>query len=342
MSLNAIPGQQRAVRFLRQLVRKNAVPHAFLFSGMTGTGKLATAREFAKVLECFHPRDFDSCDECASCRKIDEGIHPDFIQVRSDGASIKIDQIRELRERFRFRPFEGKWRVVIIEDAQKLREEAANAILKILEEPPRGNIFIMLAPEAQMLLQTIVSRCCHVRFQPLGDDVVTDILLKDGIPRERAAEIARLSEGSLDRARQLTEEDRIAGWKKVLENIEKLDGLSMIDFFQMISEWAGKREQAEQDLDCIRLWVRDLVLLRLAGTRPLTFSVEDKTKEAVRNIAPERLFMLYYCVEQAVRNLKVNANLQLTFEGVCLAIKDSLYGKGDWYSFSQGRQDLSF
>lgn len=342
MSLKTIPGQQRAVRFLRQLVRRDAVPHAFLFTGMPGTGKLATAGEFAKVLECFHPRDFDSCGECAACRKVDEGLHPDLVQVRGDGASIKIDQIRELRERFRFRPFEGKFRIVIIEDAQKLREEAANAILKILEEPPRGNVFIMTAPEAQMLLPTIVSRCCHVRFQPLDNDIIADLLLKDGIPREHAAEIARLSAGSLDRARQLTVEDRIAGWKKVLEDIEKLDRLSMIDFFQMISEWTGKREQAEQDLEYIRLWVRDLVLIRLAGDRRLTFPVEDKTKEAVQNIAPERLFLLYYCIEQALRNLKVNTNLQLTFEGVCLAIKDSLYGKGDWYSFSQRRQDLPF
>ena len=343
MGLNDIPGQQRAVRFLIRLLRKGAVPHAFLFTGMEGTGKSATAVEFARALECLSPRDFDSCGQCGACHKIDEGLHPDLITVRCDGAFIKIEQVRELRERFRFRPFEGKWRVVIIEDAQKLREEAANAILKTLEEPPRGNLFILLAPESQMLLPTIVSRCCQVRFQPLGDDIVSDYLVNErGLAKERADEAARLAAGSLEMARRLTEQDRIAGWRKVLENLAKLDKLSIMDFFPMISEWAGTRDQVEQDLDWVRLWVRDLVLLRLAGNRPLTFTIDPETEAVVRDIAPERLFLLYHVIEQAMRNLKVNANLQMTLEGVCLAIKDSLYGKGDWYSFSKMRQDLPF
>ncbi len=343
MSLGDIAGQQRAVRFLKQLVKKDAIPHALLFTGMPGTGKLAAAVEFARVLECLQPLEFDSCGRCGPCKKISDGVHPDLIHVRSDGASIKLDQVRELRERFRFRPFEGKWRVVIIQDAQKLLEQAANAILKILEEPPPGNVFILLAPEAQMLLPTIVSRCCHVRFQPLDDEIVAEFVGRQaGLPPERAAEIVRLSAGSMEKARWLTEEDRIAGWTKVVGNLEKLDGLPILDLFQMVSEWAVKatREEVEQDLECAGLWVRDLILLRTCGNPRLTFSIEDKTKEAARRISPEGLFLLYQGIEQAMQNLKVNANLQLTLEGVCLAIKDSLYGKGDWNSFSKRRQDL--
>ncbi len=343
MALGDVAGQQRAVRFLKQLVKKDAIPHAFLFTGMPGTGKLAAAVEFARVLECVRPVEFDACGRCGPCNKISEGVHPDLIQVRSDGASIKLDQIRELRERFRFRPFEGKWRVVIIRDAQKLLEQAANALLKILEEPPPGNVFILLAPEAQMLLPTIVSRCCHVRFQPLDDTIVAEFVERQsGLPPDRVAEIARLSAGSIEKARWLTEEDRIAGWTKVVHNLEKLDGLPILDLFQTVSEWAGKaaREDVEQDLECARLWVRDLILLRTGADHPLTFSISDKTKEAARRVAPESLFLLYKDIEQAMQNLKVNANLQLTLEGVCLAVKDSVYGQGDWNSFSKGRQDL--
>ncbi len=341
MALGDIKGQQRAVRFLKQLVRRDMVPHAFLFTGMPGTGRLAAAFELARALECLDPQDSDSCGQCGACRKIDQGIHPDLIQVRSDGAFIKIEQIRELRERFRFRPFEGKWRIVIIQDAQRLREEAANAILKVLEEPPRGNLFILIAPEAQMLLPTIVSRCCQVRFQPLGDDIVADWLVREsGLSIEDAAEVARLSAGSLDAARRLTEEDRIAGWKRVLANVESLERLSLLDLFSMTAKWGGTREQVEKDLECIRLWARDLIVLRLGGNRPLTFELDQGTVEAVRDIAPERLFRLYHDIEEATRNLKINVNLQLTLEGICLAIKDSLYGKGDWHSFSKGRQNL--
>ncbi len=343
MALRDIPGQQRVVRFLKQLVRKEAVPHAFLFSGMPGTGKLKTAVELAKTVNCLELRDFDACGECAACRKVEQGTHPDILFVRSEGASIKLDQIREVRERFRFRPFEGKFRVVIIQDAQKLKEEGANAILKVLEEPPKGNIFILLVPESQMLLPTIVSRCCHVRFQPLGDDIVSDYLVREsGISPEAAAGIARLAAGSLEKARWLTEEERVSGWKKVVENMEKLDGLPIVDLFPMVAEWTKNREAVEQGLECIRLWIRDIVLFRLAENHPLTFELNDRTREAAMRIPSERLFLLYHDIEQAMQNLKVNANLQMTLEGVCLAVKDSLYGKGDWDSFSKRRQSLPF
>jgi DNA polymerase-3 subunit delta' len=343
MALADIAGQKRAMRFLKRLLEKDAVPHAFLFSGMAGTGKFAAAKEFAKALNCLDPQDYDSCGVCTACHKMEEGLHPDVVQISSDGASIKLDQIRELRKRFRFRPFEGKFRVVIIQDVQRLMEPAANAILKILEEPPEANIFILLVPESQMLLPTIVSRCCQVRFQPLDDEIVAECLTReDGLSADQAAVIAGLAGGSIERARWLTEEDRIASWRKVVERLESLDELSMLDFFPMVSGWAKSRETAEQDLEFIRLWVRDLILFRLARDHALAFELNGRSKEAARSVPPERLFLLYHNVERAVQGLKVNANLQMTLEGVCLAIKDLLYGKGYWNSFPKRRQDLPF
>ena len=328
---------------MKQLLKKETVPHAFLFSGMAGTGKFAAAQEFAKALNCLDLRDYDSCGGCASCHKLEEGLHPDLVQIRSDGAFFKLDQIRELRKRFRFRPFEGKFRVVIIHDAQKLMELAANATLKILEEPPQANVFILLVPESQMLLPTIVSRCCQVRFQPLDDEIVAECLRREeGLPADRAAVIAGLAAGSFERARWLTQEDRIASWREVIEKLESLDGLSILDFFPMVSEWAKSRETAEQDLEFIRLWVRDLILFSVAWDHPLAFELSGRSKEAARSVPPEHLFLLYHNVERAMQGLKVNANLQMTLEGVCLAIKDLLYGKGYWNSLSKRRQDLPF
>ena len=125
---------------------------------------------------------------------------------------VLLEQIRDLVKRFRFRPFEGRFRVVIIEDAQRLMESAANAMLKVLEEPPKANIFILLAAESQMLLPTIVSRCCQVRFQPLEEEIVAQWLTRDGrVSPEQAAGIARLAGGSMEKARWFSEEDRMAG-----------------------------------------------------------------------------------------------------------------------------------
>ena len=222
--LSDIPGQQRAIRFLKQLIKKEAVPHAFLFTGMEGAGKFAAARQFAKALNCPSPQDFDSCGACASCRKLEEGLHPDLVHIKNEGVFIKLEQIRELMKRFRFRPFEGKFRVVIIQDAQRLMESAANAMLKILEEPPKANIFILLATESQMLLPTIVSRCCQVRFQPLEDKIVAEWLMSEGgLSSDGAQAIARMAAGSIERARWFSQEALASGWKKVVEKLESLD-----------------------------------------------------------------------------------------------------------------------
>jgi DNA polymerase-3 subunit delta' len=343
MALTQITGQQRAMRFLKRLLEKSAVPHSFIFSGTAGAGKFAAAKEFAKALNCLDPQDFDSCGICNSCHKLEQGLHPDLVLVASDGVYIKLEQIRELRKSFRFRPFEGKFRVVIIQDAQKLIEQAANALLKILEEPPKANIFILLTPEPQMLLPTIVSRCCRVSFQPLDDESVAEFLARGGeLPPDQAAEMARLAAGGIDKARLLAQDGRAAPWKEVIGKLESLDGLSILDFFPMVSDWAKNRETAERDFEFIRLWVRDIILFRLASGHCLTFELSGRSKEAARSASPESLFLLYRSIEQAMQGLKVNANLQMTLESVCLTIKDSLYGKGDWNSFSKRRQNLPF
>lgn len=362
MGLADIAGQQRAIGFLRRLLKNGAVPHAFLFSGTAGVGKLDAARQFAKALNCLGPKDYDSCGGCGSCRKLEEGLHPDVVRIRSEGVFIRLEQVRELIKRFRFRPFEGKYRVVIIEDAHRLNESAANALLKMLEEPPEANVFILLAPESQLLLPTIVSRCSQIRFQPLDDEIVAQRLADEGgLSPDRAEAIARVAAGSMEKARWFSEEDRAEGWRKIIEKLENLDRISILDFFEMVSDWAGTCETAEQDLEFIKLWIRDIILYRFGavepppdraaapGSEPCGTSghrppatLSAATRRAALSAPAEHLFFLYHKVEQAMQGLKVNANLQMAFEGLCLAIKDLLYGKGDWNSFQKGRQDLPF
>jgi DNA polymerase-3 subunit delta' len=354
MALSSIAGQQRAVSFLRRVLKKGTVPHAFLFSGMAGSGKLAAALELARALNCLSPRDYDSCGVCGACHKLEQGLHPDVVHIKSDGASIKLDPIRELVKRFRFRPFEGKYRIVIIHDAQRMLEVAQNALLKILEEPPQANLFILLAPESQMLLSTIVSRCCQVRFQPLDESTVAAILMReDGLSPESAASVARLAEGSIEKARWFCGQNPDENWKRVIDRLESLDGISILDFFPMISQWVKGCESAERDLEFIKLWVRDLILFRVTGAHKtaggcegaggsLTFELSKRSLEAAARVPVEHLFILYQKVELAMQGLKINANLQMSLEGLCLAIKDFLYGKGNWNSFSKRGKALSF
>ena len=343
MAFRDVFGQERAKRFLRRLLHLEKIPHAVLLSGMEGIGKATLAREFAKLVNCLHPEHADACEACASCLKMKDGHHPDLVWIKSEGTFIKLDQIRGLKQRLAFRPFEGKWRIVIIEDAHDLREEAGNSLLKLLEEPPRHNLFLLTTLEPQMLLPTIVSRCCHIRLQPLEEIWIERYLTqRHGLPPAQAQQIATLAEGSLERAQGLADPDRMTHLQDVLENVLKLKGLPMVDFFPLTTQWAKGSEDLEQDLGCIKLWLRDLIRSRLVTDYRPALETAARTLNQAPSVAVATLLSLFMDIENAHRLIRQNANKQLTLEGVCLAIKEKLYGESGWNSLSGRRKDLSF
>jgi len=338
MALRHVFGQERAKRFLRRLLELERIPHAVLLSGMAGVGKATLAQEFAKLLNCVDPQEDDACEVCPSCSKMRDGNHPDLVRIKSEGTFIRLDQIRGLKQRLGFHPFEGKWRVVIIEEAHDLREEAGNALLKLLEEPPRQNVFFLTTLEPQMLLPTIVSRCCHVRLQPLDEVWIERYLTEtQGLPPAAAEQLANLAEGSLERARELAEPERVTRLNEVLEHVASLRGLPMIDFFPLTAQWAKGSEDLEQDLGYIKLWVRDLILARLLPDQERGLTTVAETLAKVIVAAVEPLLSLFTELEKAQRLIRQNAHKQLTLEGVCLAIKEKLYGESGWHSLQSGR-----
>jgi DNA polymerase-3 subunit delta' len=338
MSLERVPGQARAKRYLKRMVSSGCISHAMLFSGARGSGKAAVALELAKLLNCLDARDLDCCDVCASCRKMAGGNHPDLTWITSDGAFIKLDQIRALRQNLRYRPFEGRWRVIVIQDAQNLNEEAGNALLKILEEPPRQNVLLLTVIEPQMLLPTILSRCTLIRFQPLEDSWIEQYLIDEKqLSPSRAREVARLAEGSMDRARWLIEDESISRWKEIFAFMARLGDMSMMDFFSQVAEWTRKGEDLERDLECIKLWIRDLTLSRLVADYKPLFELDSKMECLTNGVPVEHLFRLYERTEQGMRRLRLNANKQLILETVCLAMKDLFYGQSCGNSVPQGR-----
>lgn len=341
MSLQDIPDQARAKRFLQRMIRSGQVHHALLFSGMAGVGKARAALELAKTLNCRSANDALCRDRCPSCRKIAGDLHPDLIWVKPDGAFIKLDQVRELRKRVQFRPFEGAWRIIVIESAEKLREEAANALLKMLEEPPRQNVFILLTLESQKLPATILSRCCHIRFQPLAAEVIAAQLMNAyQLPAERARQIAGMAQGSMERAACLADEGELRRRQEVIDNVHRLDRLNMTELFDLTARWSKKSANLEQDFEYIKLWLRDNVLSRLANDDRPELRINRDARELCR-VPLESLIRLYDKVEEAIHNLRGNVNKQLVLEDVCLAIREYRDGQSCRNPIPQGRQNLS-
>ena len=221
--LQSIIGQERPIRLLTRMLQKGSIPHALLFTGVDGIGKQTTAVALGMALNCLSPVGVSACEECPSCQKVISGSHPDMITVKPEGAFIKINQVRALSRQLRFAPFEGRWRIVIINDAQAMNLEASNAILKMLEEPPKGTVIILTATQTMDLLPTIVSRCQQIAFRPIPYERVAEVLLElKGIDKQTATTLAVSTKGSLGKALSVDEEKWTIWRTRLLEQIASL------------------------------------------------------------------------------------------------------------------------
>lgn len=191
-------------------MRLGRVPHALLFWGPDGVGKRFTAFELAKALNCLEGEG-DACGKCLSCRKIEHGNHPDVTYVQPSGKArmIKKDVMEGIAELTAYRPFEGRKRVVIIENAECISLPGQHFFLKTLEEPMSETVFILLSSAWSRLLPTIRSRCQKVRFGTLNPETVTELLLREReLPESVAAAIAALAQGQVSRAKDLVDTER--------------------------------------------------------------------------------------------------------------------------------------
>src|SRR5262245_35749149 len=210
MSWQRVRGHDRWIGAFEQVARRGRLAHAYLFVGPPGIGKHLFAAELAKVLLCEgRAADlFAACDACPACLQVEAGTHPDFFTaVRPpESQEFPIDVVRELCRGLSLKPARGKGKLVVVDDADDLNEEAANCFLKTLEEPPPGAILIVIGTSEDRQLATIVSRCQVIRFRPLPDALVAELLHARGVENGKLIErLVGLSEGSPGRAQALAD-----------------------------------------------------------------------------------------------------------------------------------------
>ncbi len=186
MSLKDIIGQDNAVGMLLGVLKRKKVASSYLFCGEAGVGKKTVAVALAKAVNCLSPRspgpkfseygNVDACNECESCAKIGAGVHPDFLLISPEERLIRIDEIRMIDDALSYKPFEGKKKTVIVDDAETMNISAANAFLKTLEEPPEDSVIILVTSKPDMLPATIRSRCSRINFSPLPTEACREVL----------------------------------------------------------------------------------------------------------------------------------------------------------------------
>jgi DNA polymerase III subunit delta' len=208
-----LAGQEAVVDQLQAAVAGGGMTHAWLFTGPPGSGRSVAARAFAAALLC----PYGGCGVCPSCRQVRAGTHADLLLVRPEGLSYGVKQTRELVLRAAGAPAGGRWHVVLFEDADRCTEQAANALLKAIEEPAPRTVWLLCAPSAEDLVTTIRSRCRVMTLRVPPSDAVARVLAeRDGIDPERALAAARATQGHIGRARRLATDPSAAARREAV------------------------------------------------------------------------------------------------------------------------------
>jgi len=330
-----VTGQTRAVSLLQRSLERQAVAHAYLFVGLPHVGKATLALELAKALNCEATE--PPCGECPSCRKIAAAKHADVQVISLSGngngtdakpqAEIGIDRIRELQHTASLPPFEGKYKVFIIDGAELLSHEAANCLLKTLEEPTGRVVFILLTSRERLIPDTIVSRCQRLELPPMPAAEIETTLSREGaVETSKAKLLAGLSRGCLGWAFQAARDDGLL--QQRAERLERLlgvisgDGEGRFDCaLKLSSQFSQNREAVEETLDLWLGWWHDLLLIKVGCPDFITNTdMLPQLSARAESYSLEQIKGFITSIQMTKEQLKQNANPQLVLEVLMLNI----------------------
>ncbi len=320
--------QPQVNRMLQNSIRKGRLAHAYLFEGEKATGKKEAGILVAKSIYCESPIDGKPCGNCKNCRRISSGNHPDVHLVEPDGLSIKKEQIQQLQEEFSKRGVESNRKVYIIGQADKMTVQAANSLLKFLEEPASDTTAILLTEQAQRILPTILSRCQVITFRPLSVSHLIRKLMEQGIDAQNAAVAAQLS-NRYEEAMELCSDDWFAqAQSKVLKLYEALNQDYMKALLYLQDEWFShfkEKNQIDRGLDLLLLIYKDLLYIQLDKMDSVVFKKRQAEFERhALQYAQRRLAVNMEAVLEAKRRLMSNTNPQLVMEQLVLNLQEGL------------------
>lgn len=287
-------------------------------------GKRTAARAFAMALNCAvqeGPAGGGACGACASCRRIAAGLHPDVRVLEPAGKEFRIEQVRELCRELALKPYEGRYRVALLVGAERLNPHAANALLKVLEEPPERTVIVLTAPQGADLLPTIVSRCRQLRFKPIAARHIAAILERaHGVPAEEAELVAAMAGGSVTRALAM----RRAGWmerrRRLLAALAGLPGSPPVRALLLAEEFSRGPAGIEDTLALTASWVRDLAVAAVDPGRVLNRDLGAALEAAAARLPEGFAGRAWEAIRQAERRLAGNVNPRVILETLFLGL----------------------
>jgi DNA polymerase III subunit delta' len=341
MPFASIVGHRRLITLIARAIAQQTLPPSLLIAGPAGIGKRRVATAIAEAVNCLQPRTLamadgttgiDACGECAACRRIARGIHPDVLVVEpNDKGNIGVDEVRDPIDRSGYRPFEGRRRVVIVDPADALMPFAQNALLKTLEEPPSSSMFILVSSIADTLLPTVLSRCVRLRFAPLKAGEVADVLMRDHDYAEADARAAAAdADGSVGQALTADSADLASARpaaQQLLEQAARVtDPARRVD---AVKDLVGKKStpaaERQQLAVCLRVaasLLRDAGVLASNGDARLLANpdLEGVVRRLATSYTPERAMRAFGAVDEALAALRTNASAKLVADWLVLRL----------------------
>ncbi|HEX3023422.1 MAG TPA: DNA polymerase III subunit delta' [Lachnospiraceae bacterium] len=322
-----IVGHEQIIEHLQSAIKLDKVSHAYILNGEKGTGKKTIAYSFAKALQC-EEHSMNSCNTCKSCMQLESGNHPDVISVTHEKISIGVDDIRlQVVNDIGIKPYSSHYKIYIIDDADKMTEQAQNALLKTIEEPPKYAIILLLTNNSSKLLPTIQSRCVTLNLKPVSSDEIKNYLMGEcNIPDYIAGMSAAFSQGNLGRAvRYASSEEFLQLKEDILHLLKYIDDMELYEIVDAIKNLAKYKLEINDCIDLMILWYRDILMFKVTMNPNLLLYKEEykfiSVQASKRNY--EGIENIINAMNKAKIRLNANVNFDTVMELMLLTLKES-------------------
>ena len=327
-SFKDVVGHKDIIKYIQSSVENGQVGHAYILNGERGSGKKMLASLFAMTLLC-EKGGPEPCNVCHSCRQAESGNHPDILRVTHEKpGTISVDDIREqVNDTVMVKPYQGPYKVYIIDHAELMTPQAQNALLKTLEEPPEYVVFFLLTENAEVLLPTITSRCVMLKLRNIRNTLIRKYLMEVlEVPDYKADMCTAFAQGNLGRAIMLANSEHFNEIREeAIQLLKYIHEMELSEIVQAVNRITAYKLEITDYLDIIMIWYRDVLLYKATKDMDKVVFKEQISyiKEQAKKSSYEGIETILKALDTAKSRLRANVNFDLVMELLFLTIKEN-------------------